>query len=253
MSIQNTQFTDENGKTFSTRVADRASRRRLGLFDPDLRARNIELRERFADTDGDTLSDAEMLELVLMRGMPYDDCKPLALELLAEFGDFGSVMSADRSRIKNLAGSSAVASLQLIHCAARRLAKGRITNRPLVSSWDALLDYCRTTMAHRETEEFRVLFLDRRNMLISDEVMGSGTVDHVPVYPREVLKRALEVNACAIILIHNHPSGDPTPSECDIEMTTMIKNAAESLSITLHDHLIIGANTETSFVSQGLL
>lgn len=253
MDIQNAQHTHAVGQSFNAQIADRSARKRLGVFDPDLRRRKIALYQRFSVKSGEVLSDVEMLELVLMRTSPQQDCKPLALDLLQEFGDFAAVVCADSARLNTIAGEAVLSDLRLIQSAAQRLARGRITNRPLISSWDAVMTYCRTTLAHRETEEFRVLFLDRRNMLIADEVMGSGTVDHVPVYPREVLKRALEVNACAIILVHNHPSGDPTPSQSDIEMTQLIKNAAESLSITLHDHLIIGAHSETSFVSNGLL
>ena len=142
---------------------------------------------------------------------------------------------------------------QLVEAAAHRLARSRVLQRPVVSSWDALLSYCQTTMAHRETEQFRILFLDRKNVLIADEAQARGTVDHVPVYPREVVKRALELNASALILVHNHPSGDPTPSGADIEMTEQIRIAAEALGITLHDHLVIGRSRELSFRAEGLL
>ena len=194
-----------------------------------------------------------MLELILLQSMPRKDTRPQARALLAEFGDIASALTAETTRLEGIVGAIAALDLKLVQAASKRLAKARITHRPLISSWDAVLTYCRTALAHKDTEEFRVLFLDRRNMLIADEVLGVGTVDHVPVYPREVLKRALELNSCAIILVHNHPSGDPTPSPSDIEMTKLIKQAADSLSITLHDHLIIGAAGETSFVSSGLL
>jgi DNA repair protein RadC len=146
-----------------------------------------------------------------------------------------------------------VTELKIVQAAAHRLAQARVLKRPVVSSWDALLEYCQTAMAHDDIEQFRVLFLDRKNVLIADEPQARGTVDHVPVYPREVVKRALELNASALILVHNHPSGDPTPSGADIEMTAQIQRAADSLGITLHDHLVIGKSRELSFRSEGLL
>ena len=146
-----------------------------------------------------------------------------------------------------------ICELKIVEAAAQRLAQSRVMQRPVVSSWDALIDYCHTTMAHRETEQFRVLYLDRKNVLIADEEQARGTVDHVPVYPREVVKRALEINASALILVHNHPSGDPTPSPEDIAMTTRVQDAAQALGITLHDHLIVGKSRELSFRSEGLL
>lgn len=253
MSIQHTQFTDIATPPFNARTADRTGRKRLGLYDSTLRDRHINLRSRFQEHGAEHLSDLEMLELILLQSMPRKDTRPQARALLAEFGDIASALTAETTRLEGIVGAIAALDLKLVQAASKRLAKARITHRPLISSWDAVLTYCRTALAHKDTEEFRVLFLDRRNMLIADEVLGVGTVDHVPVYPREVLKRALELNSCAIILVHNHPSGDPTPSPSDIEMTKLIKQAADSLSITLHDHLIIGAAGETSFVSSGLL
>jgi DNA repair protein RadC len=150
-------------------------------------------------------------------------------------------------------GEAVVQELKIVEAAAQRLMRARVMNQPVLSSWDALLDYCHTTLAHRETEQFRILFLDRKNVLIADEEQAKGTVDHVPVYPREVVKRALEVNASALILVHNHPSGDPTPSESDISMTAQIAEAAQILGITLHDHLIIGKSREVSFRADGYL
>ena len=253
MSIQHTHFTDITAPAFNPRIADQTARKRLGLYDSELRDHHIALRGRFQTFGADGLSDAEMLELLLLQAPPRKDTRESAKKVLAEFGDIASALAADTARLESLIGVSAAPDLKLVFGASKRMAKARITHRPLISSWDAVLTYCRTALAHKETEEFHVLFLDRRNMLIADEVLGIGTVDHVPVYPREVLKRALELNSCAIILVHNHPSGDPAPSASDIEMTQMIKQAADSLSITLHDHLIIGASGETSFVSNGLL
>ena len=150
-------------------------------------------------------------------------------------------------------GEAVITELKVVEAAAQRMARSRVLQQHVVSSWDALLDYCHTTMAHRETEQFRVLYLDRKNVLIADEEQAKGTVDHVPVYPREVAKRALELNASALILVHNHPSGDPTPSQSDISMTDQIAAACNALGLTLHDHLIIGKSRELSFKSEGYL
>ena len=151
------------------------------------------------------------------------------------------------------AGPAVVLELKLVEAAAQRMMRARVMQKPVLSSWDALLDYCHTTMAHRETEQVRVLFLDRTNVLIADEEQAKGTVDHVPVYPREIVKRALELNASALILVHNHPSGDPTPSEADISMTSQVQDACQALGLMLHDHLIIGKEREISFRAQRLL
>ena len=220
-----------------------------------LRDHRARLRQRFREGGADALPDYEMLELLLFRAIPRRDVKPLARALLDTFGDFNAVVSAPERRLSAVAGvgESVITELKLVEAAAHRLARSRVLQRPVVSSWDALLSYCQTTMAHRETEQFRILFLDRKNVLIADEAQARGTVDHVPVYPREVVKRALELNASALILVHNHPSGDPTPSGADIEMTEQIRIAAEALGITLHDHLVIGRSRELSFRAEGLL
>lgn len=213
------------------------------------------LRDRFLTGGADALPDYELLELVLFRAIPRQDVKPLARLLLDTFGDFNRTLSAPIPRLTAVAGvgESVICELKLVEAAAHRLSRARVMQRHVVSSWDALLDYCHTTMAHRDTEQFCVLYLDRKNVLIADEAQARGTVDHVPVYPREVVKRALELNASALILVHNHPSGDPTPSEADIAMTQQIHRAAEALSVTLHDHLIIGKSKEISFRTEGLL
>ena len=196
-----------------------------------------------------------MLELVLFRAIPRQDVKPLARLLLETFGDFNRVISAAPARLSMVkgVGDAVITELKIVEAAAQRLMRSRVMNRPVLSSWDALIDYCHTAMAHGEIEQFRILYLDRKNVLIADEQQAKGTVDHVPVYPREVVKRALELNASAIILVHNHPSGDPTPSESDISMTLQVKDAAQVLGIILHDHLIIGKSRELSFRSQGYL
>ena len=213
------------------------------------------LRDRFMAGGAQALPDYELLELVLFRAIPRRDVKPLARALLDRFGDFNGVISAPAARLSEVAGigDAVICELKVVEAAAHRLARARVLRRHVISSWDSLLDYCHTSMAHRETEQFRILFMDRKNTLIADEEQAQGTVDHVPVYPREVIKRALELNASALILVHNHPSGDPTPSESDISMTEQIHLACQTMNITLHDHLIIGRSREISFRSQGLL
>ena len=220
-----------------------------------LRNHKKHLQDRFFDGGAQAMPDYELLELILYRALPRADVKPIAAVLIESFGDFNRVISAPISRLLEIEGvDHAVAQdLKIVEAAAHRLARARVMQRPVISSWDAVLDYCHTTMAHRETEQFRVLYLDRKNILIADEEQARGTVDHVPVYPREVVKRALELNASALILVHNHPSGDPTPSDADITMTNQIRDAAEALDIQLHDHLIIGKSTELSFRGAGYL
>lgn len=213
------------------------------------------LRERFLAGGAAAIPDYEMLELILFRAIPRQDVKPLVHLLLEVFGDFNRVLSAPVARLAQVkgVGDAVITELKIVEAAAQRLARSRVLQRHVISSWDAVLDYCHTTMAHRDTEQFRVLYLDRKNVLVADEAQAQGTVDHVPVYPREVVKRALELNASALILVHNHPSGDPTPSETDISMTRQIRTAAEALGLTLHDHLVIGRSSELSFRSAGLL
>ncbi|MEP0564528.1 MAG: DNA repair protein RadC [Paracoccaceae bacterium] len=211
------------------------------------------LRERFASGGQAAMPDYELLELILFRSLPRCDVKPVAHRLLETFGDFNRVLSAPPERLIEVrgVGQSVAVDLKIVEAAAHRLSRARVMDMPVLSGWDALLDYCRTTMAHRDTEQFRVLYLDRKNVLIADEEQAKGTIDHVPVYPREVIKRALSLNASAIILVHNHPSGDPSPSQSDIAMTKEIERAANALSITLHDHLIIGKSAEFSFRANG--
>lgn len=213
------------------------------------------LRDRFMTGGAEAMPDYELLELVLFRAIARQDVKPLARRLIDFFGDFNRVVSAPAARLEEVkgVGPAVVQELKIVEAAAHRLSRARVIQRHVVSSWDALLDYCHTTMAHRETEQFRVLFLDRKNVLVADEAQGQGTVDHVPVYPREVVKRALELNASALILVHNHPSGDPTPSQSDIDMTRQVQAAADALGLTLHDHLIVGKSRELSFRAEGLL
>ncbi len=219
------------------------------------KAHRSRLRQRFSEGGAAAMPDYELLELVLFRAISRHDVKPLAKRLMAEFGDFNAVIAASPERLKAVkgAGVSVVQELKIVEAAAHRMARAKILDRPVLTSWDALLDYCNTTMAYLPYEQFRILFLDRKNVLIADEAQQKGTVDHVPVYPREIVKRALELSASAVILVHNHPSGDPTPSQSDIDMTTKIQNAADALGIVIHDHLIIGKLQEFSFRANGLL
>jgi DNA repair protein RadC len=212
------------------------------------------LRERFMAGGALAIPDYELLELVLFRAIPRQDVKPLARLLIDTFGDFNRVLSANPTQLTQVdgVGDAVVVELKLVEAAAHRLSRAKVMQRDVVSSWDALLDYCHTTMAHRDTEQFRILFLDTKNVLIADEEQAQGTLDHVPVYPREIVKRALELNAAALILVHNHPSGDPTPSPADIEMTRKIDLATNALGVTVHDHLIIGKSCELSFRAEGL-
>jgi DNA repair protein RadC len=213
------------------------------------------LKDRFMRDAGASLPDYEMLELVLFLAKPRAEVKPLAKALITRFGSFADVISADAKElvaVKGVGENTAVA-LKTIRAAAIRLAREQVMNQPVITSWQKLLDYCRASLAFAKTEEFRVLFLDRKNVLIADEMQQTGTVDHTPVYPREVVKRALDLGASAIIMVHNHPSGDPTPSKGDIEMTKEVREACEKLGISLHDHLIIGKSGHASFKSLGLL
>ncbi len=213
------------------------------------------LRARFVAGGADAMPDYELLELVLFAAVPRRDTKPLAKQLLARFGSFAEVIAAPRARLLEMpgVGESIVNQFKIVEASAQRLARGKVIGRPALSSWTALLDYCMAAMARAQTEEFRVLFLDRKNVLVADEVQSKGTVDHTPVYPREIVRRALEHGASAIILVHNHPSGDPTPSRADIEMTRDIVAAAKGLGIAVHDHLVIGRSGHVSFKSLGLL
>ena len=213
------------------------------------------LRERFREGGPDALPDYELLEMVLFRAIKRGDTKPVAKALLAKFGSFAEVISATPERLMEVAGvgEGLTTEIKLIRAAALRLMKGQVINRPLLSSWTLILEYCRAAMAFQDKEQFRILFLDRKNQLVADEVQQEGTVDHTPVYTREVVKRALELSASAIVLVHNHPSGDPTPSVADIDMTRKIIDAAAKLGIEVHDHIIVGRTGHTSFKGSKLI
>jgi DNA repair protein RadC len=206
------------------------------------------LRERFYSAGPDALSDYELLEMALFPALPRRDTKPLAKLLLKKFGSFAEVIHAPEARLREVEGigDASVHQIKLLAAAASRVAKGEIKRSIALSSWNDVIGYCRSSMAFADKEQFRLLFLDKRNQLIADEVQQTGTVDHTPVYPREVIKRALELSATALILVHNHPSGDPTPSQADIQMTKAIVDIAAPLGISVHDHIIVGKNGHAS-------
>jgi DNA repair protein RadC len=206
------------------------------------------LRARFRGAGADALSDYELLEMVLFRAIQRRDVKPLAKSMIGKFGSFAEVVHAPEPRLREISGlgEAAITEIKLIAAAASRVAKGQLKARTMLSSWGSVITYCRTAMAFAAKEQFRVLFLDKRNQLISDELQQVGTVDHTPVYPREVIKRALELSATAIVLVHNHPSGDPTPSQADVQMTKAIIDIATPLGIAVHDHIIVGKNGHAS-------
>ena len=213
------------------------------------------LRARFAEAGGEALADYELMELLLFRALPRRDVKPLAKALIKRFGSFSEALAARPERLREIAGlgEAAIGDLKVVEAAARRLGREQLRTRQIMGSFKDVIDYCRAAMAYAEREQFRILFLDRRNALIADEVQSEGTVDHAPVYPREIVRRALELGASALMLAHNHPSGDPTPSKADIRMTEEIASVASLLGIAVHDHLIIGRNGHTSFKASGLL
>lgn len=213
------------------------------------------LRQRFLDGGPDALPDYELLELMLFMAMPRVDTKPIAKDLLRTFGSFAEVISAPPESLKQIKGlgDAGVVALKSAQAAAGRLLRAEVLEKPILSSWDRLLDYCTAIMAYEPKEQFRILFLDKKNRLILDEAQQDGTVDQTPVYPREVVKRALEVNATALIMVHNHPSGDPEPSRADIDMTKRVKDACSGVGIVLHDHVIVSRGGYTSFKADGLL
>jgi DNA repair protein RadC len=213
------------------------------------------LRERFRNAGPDALSDYELLEMALFTAQPRRDMKPLAKLLIKKFGSFAEAIHAPETRLREVdgIGDASITLIKLIAAAASRIAKAQVPQRTLLSSWVSVIEYCRTAMAFADKEQFRILFLDKRNQLISDEVQQVGTVDHTPVYPREVIKRALELSATAVILVHNHPSGDPTPSQADITMTKAIVAIAQPLGISVHDHIIVGKNGHASLRGMQLI
>ncbi len=213
------------------------------------------LRERFLRGGTDALQDYELLELILFMAIPRKDVKPLAKDLLARFGGFAGVMNASAHELMQIKGLSetSVAALKSVTASAHYLMRQEILKKPVLNSWSRLLDYCQATMAHEKKENFRLLFLNKKNELIADEIQQTGTVDHTPAYPREIMKRSLELGATALILVHNHPSGDPKPSQADIDMTRAIIDAGRPFSIVIHDHIIVSRDGCSSFKSMGLI
>ncbi len=213
------------------------------------------LRERFRSGGPDAIPDYELLELVLFRAIPRRDTKELAKRLIARFGSFAEVINAPESRLAEVreVGEAVITELKIVRAAALRLMRGEILRKPALSSWNQVVEYCRAAMGFEAREQFRILFLDKRNQLIADEVQQEGTVDHTPVYVREVVKRALELSATAIVLVHNHPSGDPTPSRADIDMTKQIVEAAKLMGVTVHDHIIVGREGHVSLRGMRLI
>ena len=221
----------------------------VGEDEPHYLGHRARLKARFLEGGPESLADYELLEVVLFRTIPRSDVKPLAKQLIATFGSFADVLAAPYERLVEIKGvkDATATDFKVVEAAARRFAKGAVTKRRALSSWSSVIDYCRTAMAFDDRERFRILFLDKKNGLIADEVQQTGTVDHTPVYPREVVRRALELRASALILVHNHPSGDPTPSRADIEMTRTIVDIAKPLGIEVHDHVIVGREGHASF------
>jgi DNA repair protein RadC len=213
------------------------------------------LRQRFLDAGDGALPDYELLELLLFRSILRRDVKPLAKQLIQHFGSFAEVIGAPISRLTEVKGvtESVALDIKIVEAALKRTMKGQVAKKPVLSSWSSVIDYCRLAMAFAEREQFRILFLDKKNALIADEVQQTGTVDHTPVYPREVMRRALELSATALILVHNHPSGDPTPSGADMRMTRELVDIAKPLGIAIHDHIIVGRDGHASFKGLGLI
>jgi len=221
---------------------------------PHYKGHRERLRHRFSAAP-DALPDYELLELILFRTIPMRDVKQEAKELIRIFGSLSAVLNAAPERLREIKGigDATISDFHILRETGLRLAQVKVMKKEVISSWDALIDYCTVAMAHNTTEQFRILFLDRKNTLIADEVQQKGTVDHTPVYPREVVKRALELNASSLILVHNHPTGDPTPSATDVEMTKRIIETAKPLGIELHDHLVIGKGKHASLRALGLI
>jgi DNA repair protein RadC len=223
--------------------------------EPHYHGHRERLRERFHSAGPDALSDYELLEMALFSAIPRRDTKPLAKALIKKFGSFAEVVHAPVARLREVEGikDASINQLKLLAAAASRIARGEIGRKVALSSWNDVIGYCRSSMAFADKEQFRLLFLDKRNQLISDEIQQTGTVDHTPVYPREVIKRALELSATALILVHNHPSGDPSPSQADIQMTKAIIDIAAPLGISVHDHIIVGKNGHASLKGMRLI
>ena|SRR5579862_2020908 len=226
-----------------------------GTDKPDYLGHRERLRQRLLTAGSAALADYELLEFLLYAAKPRGDTKPLAKALLRRFGSLARVLGAEPESLQTVKGMgpASIAALIAVRAAAREMLRAEVKDRSVISSWQQLLDYCTARLGHADTEEFHLLFLDNKNALIADEKQQDGTVNHTPVYPREVAKRALELSASAVIMVHNHPSGDVTPSKADIEMTRVVREAVKAVGIALHDHLVIGRGRHASFKSLGLL
>lgn len=212
------------------------------------------LRNRFMEAGAEALADYELLELILFRALPRRDVKPLAKQLIRHFGSLADVISAEPDRLREVIDSeSVVREMKIVQAAALHLSRSTVLKKELLPSWNALLEYCQAAMAYEKNEQFRIVFMDHKNFVIADERQQQGTVNHTPVYPREVMKRAMNLSASAIVLVHNHPGGDPLPSRADIEMTKQIVEAGKPLNITVHDHIVIGRGSTVSFKQLGLI
>ena len=222
---------------------------------PHFHGHRKRLRERFLEAGPGALAEYELLEMVLFPAKPQGDVKPLAKQLLARFGNFSGVMNASPQELSTMdgVGDAAIGAIKVVRAAAEKLLQSEASAQPVLQSWEALLNYCNVAMAHQKIEEFRLLFLNQRNALIRDEVQQRGTINHTPVYPREVVKRALELGASAVIMLHNHPSGDPMPSQADIDVTKQIIAACNTVGVKVHDHVVIGSNGHFSMRAHGLL
>ncbi len=220
-----------------------------GTDEPHYAGHRDRLRERFRHSGAEAMADYELLELVLFRSIPRRDVKPIAKELIRRFGSFAQVVSAPQQLLTEVpgVGDAVAVDLRIVAAAGLRLAKGQVKGRTVLGSWNAVIEYCRAAMAFETREQFRILFLDKKNALIADEVQQVGTVDHTPVYPREIVRRALELSSTAVIMVHNHPSGDPTPSDADARMTREVVNVAKAMGIVVHDHIIVGRDGHASF------
>lgn len=222
---------------------------------PHYKGHRQRLRARFIENGAQALQDYELLEMLLFMAIPRRDVKPLAKTLLSQFGSLPELMSAPHNAICSIDGVSenTATAIKTVTAIAERMMKQELMQKPLLNNWTRLMDYCHMSMAHETKEHFRILFLNKKNELIADEIQNSGTIDQTAAYPREILKRALEIGATAMILMHNHPSGDPKPSQADIEMTNNIIAAAKTFEIDVHDHVIIARNGYTSFRNEGLI
>jgi len=223
--------------------------------EPHYKGHRQRLRQRFVDGGADALQDYELLELFLFMAIPRKDVKPLAKDLLKRFGSLPALLSAplhELTKVSGISENTAIA-LQAVAATSTRMLKQELMQRPVLNNWSRLMDYCQATMAHETKEHFRILFLNKKNEMIADEVQGSGTVDHTPAYPREIMKRALDLGATAMILIHNHPSGDPKPSQADVDVTRNIMRAAEPFNIVIHDHIVVSRNGYSSLKNMGLM